>query len=219
MIDIHTHSLLSDGDLLPSELARRARIKGYRVLGISDHIDYSNVDFVVPKLAEACASGLNFEGLKVIPGAEITHVPPRGIPRLVERARELGAKFVIVHGETLAEPVAPGTNRAGIEAMADILAHPGLLSEEEARLAAELGVFLEISAKPGHCLTNGHVARIAREVGAKLSFGTDAHHPGDLRSREEARAILLGAGLSKEEASTVFENMEELSNRLSTVGR
>jgi len=213
MIDFHTHSILSDGDLLPSELARRARVKGYRVLGISDHIDYSNVDFVVPRLVEACASKGNFEGIDVIPGAEITHVPPRGISRLAERARELGARFVIVHGETLAEPVPPGTNRAGIAAGADILAHPGLISEEEARLAAELGVLLEITAKPGHCLTNGHVARVAREVGAKLVFGTDSHRPDDLRSRKEAQAILLGAGLSDEEIKAVFRHLEELSTR------
>ena len=31
-------------------------------------------------------------------------------------SRELGAKIVVVHGETVAEPVEPGNNRAAIEA-------------------------------------------------------------------------------------------------------
>lgn len=216
MIDLHTHSMLSDGALLPAELARRAYVKGYRVLGISDHVDYSNVELVVPRLVEACESWTNWDGIEVVPGAEVTHVPPKGIARLVERARKLGARFVIVHGETLAEPVAPGTNRAGIEAKADILAHPGLISEEDAELAARLGVLLEITAKPGHCLTNGHVAKVARKVGARLSFGTDSHLPGDLRSREEAEGVLLGAGLSKEEVNGVFRNLEELYRTLKT---
>jgi len=216
VIDLHTHSILSDGALLPAELARRAYVKGYRVLGISDHVDYSNVDFVVPRLVEACESGTNYDGLEVMPGAEVTHVPPKGITRLVERARELGARFVIVHGETLAEPVAPGTNRAGVEARADILAHPGLISEEDAELAARLGVLLEITAKPGHCLTNGYVAKVAKEVGARLSFGTDSHLPEDLRSRKEAESILLGAGLSEEEVHEVFRNLEELYCTLKT---
>ncbi|MEK7309147.1 MAG: PHP domain-containing protein, partial [Nitrospirota bacterium] len=30
MIDLHTHSLLSDGVLLPSELIRRAYVIGYK---------------------------------------------------------------------------------------------------------------------------------------------------------------------------------------------
>jgi predicted metal-dependent phosphoesterase TrpH len=34
MIDLHTHSFLSDGELLPSELVRRAKVKGYRIIGI-----------------------------------------------------------------------------------------------------------------------------------------------------------------------------------------
>ena len=44
MIDLHTHSILSDGELLPSELARRAQVEGYRIIGISDHADPSNLD-------------------------------------------------------------------------------------------------------------------------------------------------------------------------------
>ncbi len=46
MIDLHTHSILSDGDLLPLELARRAKVKGYTLLGISDHVDVTNIEYV-----------------------------------------------------------------------------------------------------------------------------------------------------------------------------
>ena len=41
---------------------------------------------------------------------------------LAEHARALGAKVVIVHGETIVEPVPRGTNLAAIEAGVDILA-------------------------------------------------------------------------------------------------
>ena len=44
------------------------------------------------------------------------------------RARALGAQIVLVHGETIVEPVPPGTNHQAIEAGVDILAHPGLIS-------------------------------------------------------------------------------------------
>ncbi len=104
--------------------------------------------------------------------------------------------LIVIHGETLAEPVAPGTNRAALEADIDILAHPGLITLEEAALARERGIFLEISARKGHCLANGHVARTALEVGASLIVDTDSHGPGDLITRQQAERIAQGAGLT-----------------------
>ena len=93
-----------------------------------------------------------YGNITIIPGMEITHVPKGLIGELISEARKLGAMYVVVHGETLAEPVEEGTNHEAILAGADILAHPGLITEEDARLAAERGVLLEISARKGHCL-------------------------------------------------------------------
>ncbi|HFB84066.1 MAG TPA: histidinol phosphate phosphatase domain-containing protein, partial [Thermodesulfatator sp.] len=138
-----------------------------------------------------------------------THVAPELISSLVARARELGARVVVVHGETIVEPVAPGTNRAGILAGADILAHPGLISEEDVRLAAEKGVFLELSGRRGHCLTNGHVAALAKQLGASLIVNSDGHAPDDFLSPERARQVALGAGLREEEVSRLFSQARD----------
>jgi histidinol phosphatase-like PHP family hydrolase len=43
MIDLHTHTLFSDGELVPAELARRADRLGYRWLAITDHVDSSTL--------------------------------------------------------------------------------------------------------------------------------------------------------------------------------
>jgi len=123
----------------------------------------------------------------------------------------------VVHGETLAEPVAPGTNRAALEADINILAHPGLITREEAALAQEKGIFLEISARKGHCLANGHVAKIARETGASLILNTDSHSPGDLIARQQGERLLMGAGLSAAATQTMFTNAETLARRLAGV--
>jgi histidinol phosphatase-like PHP family hydrolase len=133
-------------------------------------------------------------------------VPPKRIPELILQARALGAAFVVVHGETLAEPVEPGTNRAAIEGGCDILAHPGLLTPEEAELAAQKGVLLEISARKGHSLANGHVAALARRTGAGLLVNSDAHAPSDLMTPEFQRSVALGAGLAEEEFLAALEN-------------
>jgi len=213
LIDLHTHTLFSDGGLLLSELVRRAEVVGCRVINISDHADLSNMDFLIPRVVKACAELGKPGRLTVIAGVEITHCPLKQIPRLVKEARALGAQLVTVHGETLSEPVLTGTNRAAIEAGADILAHPGLIDEADASLAAERGVALEISGRKGHSLANGHVVKVARATGARLVFGSDAHDEGDLVDREAAERILLGAGLEARELSAVWQNAEELARK------
>jgi putative hydrolase len=213
LIDLHTHSLFSDGELLVSELVRRAEEIGYRFICITDHSDRSNLDFIIPRVVEAVAEINRYNRIQAMAGIELTHVPPPTIGPLAEEARRLGASLVVVHGETVVEPVLPGTNRAALEADIDILAHPGLLTKEEAALAANRGILLEISGRKGHCFANGHVARVAQDVGAALVLNSDAHAPADLLSKEMAGRIALGAGLSAEAFQQMLNNAEALVER------
>jgi putative hydrolase len=206
MIDLHTHSLFSDGSLIPSELIRRLETMGYRAVAITDHVDSSNLDHVVPRIVRVAEELNHAQSVKVIPGAELTHVPPVFIPSLVRGAREMGARLVVIHGETIVEPVAPGTNRAGIEAGADILAHPGLIRPEEVRLAVSKGVFLEISGRRGHSLTNGHVAKLATEAGARLVLNSDSHGQEDFMTEAFARKVTEGAGLPSDSLQQLLSN-------------
>jgi histidinol phosphatase-like PHP family hydrolase len=210
MIDLHTHSFFSDGELVPSELIRRAIAIGYKAIAITDHVDSSNIDLVVPRVVKAIEKMKNYISIDAIPGAEITHVPPQMIPDLVKEARQLGAKIVVVHGETIVEPVAPGTNRAAIEADADILAHPGLISEQDLLFAKEKGVTLEITARKGHSLSNGYVAREAIRFGVPLCINTDAHSPSDLITQDFARKILLASGIEQNRIESIFVHSKTL---------
>src|SRR4030042_4545856 len=101
MIDLHTHSLFSDGELAPAELVRRFEVAGYKALAITDHGDQSNIDLIIPRLVAFCEQINRRQGIRVIPGIELTHVPPEFIPPLVRRSREIGARLVVVHGETI----------------------------------------------------------------------------------------------------------------------
>jgi histidinol phosphatase-like PHP family hydrolase len=213
-VDFHTHTIFSDGELLPAELVQRASEKGCRGIAITDHADSSNLEFVVSRVA-AFATELGEEwAAQVIPGVELTHVPPRRIPQLAERARALGARWVVVHGETVTEPVAAGTNRAAIEAGVDLLAHPGLIHEEDASLAAEVGVFLEVTTRKGHSLTNGWVVQRAMETGARLLLDTDTHGPQDILDGAQRRMVALGAGLSPEGWDRLVADALQLLKRL-----
>ncbi len=213
MIDLHTHSIFSDGELIPFELIRRAEAIGYKAIAITDHVDSSNIDLVIPRIVSALKKIRGFISIEAIPGAEITHAPPQLIQELVKEARHLGAKIVVVHGETLVEPVLPGTNRTAIEAHADILAHPGIISEEDLLLAKENGVTLEISSRQGHSLSNGYVAKEAIRFGVPLSINTDAHSPSDLITKETAIKILLASGIEKNRIDSIFENSKAIVER------
>jgi putative hydrolase len=213
MIDLHMHSLFSDGELIPSELARRAAVAGYRAMAITDHADHSNFDFILSRVSKVCGMLSEAYGLFVLPGIEITHVPPRWIPALAKEARKAGARIIVVHGETLVEPVAEGTNLAAVQSDIDILAHPGFIDEDSVRLAAKAGICLEISTRKGHSLGNGHVAVLARKHGAKMVLNTDTHAPGDLVTRDFARRVARGAGLTEAEAARLFKNAEEMVHK------
>ncbi|MFZ5998739.1 MAG: histidinol phosphate phosphatase domain-containing protein [Nitrospirota bacterium] len=210
MIDLHTHSIFSDGELIPAELIRRAVAMGYEALAITDHLDQSNIDLVIPRVVKTIDALRPHVPLALLSGAEITHVPPQLIPDLIREARRLGAKMIVVHGETIVEPVREGTNRAAIEAGADILAHPGLISEEDLLFAKERGITLEISARKGHSLSNGHVAKGALRLGVPLTINTDAHAPSDLINRDFARRVLLSAGIDDSRVPHIFEHSRAL---------
>jgi histidinol phosphatase-like PHP family hydrolase len=215
VIDLHSHTFFSDGELCPAELAQRARMKGYGILAITDHADYSNYNKILEQLFQAKESLNHYENFKVLLGLELTHVPPKLIDKLVHKARNAGAQIIVVHGETIVEPVERYTNESAVDASVDVLAHPGLITEKCAKKAATNKVLLEISSRRGSSITNGHVARIAREQGALLAFNTDAHAPGDLHSGfEMMQKLALGSGITAIEFEAYYQHLLEKTAKI-----
>lgn len=203
--DFHTHTFLSDGVLSPCELIHRAMINGYQMIGLTDHVGLGTMERVISELRKECRLAEKYWKIKVLVGVELTHVPAAAIAELAKEAKRLGADLVVVHGETIVEPVEPGTNWAAVNCPeVDILAHPGLLTEAEAECAAANGVFLELSARRGHALTNGHVAALARRTGAALLINSDSHQPADLLTWEFVSQVGRGAGLNTAELEEVM---------------
>jgi histidinol phosphatase-like PHP family hydrolase len=210
MYDLHTHTILSDGEMLPIELIRRMAVIGYTTVAITDHADPSNTEEILATLARVRESAQIY-GVKLLCGIELTHVPPSLIADLAQYAKEQGADIVVVHGETPVEPVAPGTNKAACGCKyVNVLAHPGLITIEDARLAAKNGIALELTSRGGHNRTNGHVARIAGEAGCLLVVDSDAHAPHDILSEQAKFIVAKGAGLTDAQCREVISlNIDE----------
>lgn len=207
MIDLHTHSIFSDGELIPSEIVRRCMKMGYEGVAVTDHVDFSNILHVLNSLNRIKDFRDEYD-IPMLLGVEITHVPPRLIGKIVELAWREGAEIVLVHGETIVEPVKEGTNLSAVQEEIDILAHPGLIDIETAEIARSNGIYLEITTRKGHCLTNGHVAKVAYNVGCEIVINSDAHGPDDFISQDLAEKVLKGAGIT--DVKKVFENSRKI---------
>ena len=207
MYNLHSHSFLSDGVLLPSEIAVRYLVKGYKTIAITDHVDYSNIDTTVAAIVKFCRKWPKKYPIAVLPGIELTHIPPEQFKPLSKYARKKGIKVIVAHGETIVEPVIKGSNRAALEADIDILAHPGLISDKEIMLAKKRGIFLEITSRRGHSSTNRHVAERAKKFGARLILNNDSHDPKDIISTEKLIKVGIKAGLNRKEIKDIFTDV------------
>ena len=216
--DFHTHSIFSDGMLLPAALVREAEVRGHEALAITDHVDASNIEEVIKGLVLFEKEMKGKLPLKFFPGVEISYIKPEYIPEYCKKARKLGAKVIVVHGESPVEPVYAGTDHISVQqkGLVDILAHPGnTLTEDDAKLAAQNGIFLELTSRRGHRDGNKHVAEMARRTGAKLLVNTDSHSENDLLTYEQAFEIAKEAGLSDAEAKTALvDNPQDLIRRI-----
>ncbi|MBA7628523.1 hypothetical protein ES703_36011 [subsurface metagenome] len=198
LYDFHTHTFHSDGVLSPIELIRRAFVKGYSAIAITDHVALGSLGRVINETSDDCALARAHWNILAIPGVELTHLPPQAISEVAQKAKEMGARLVIVHGETSTEPIEQGTNLAAVQSpYVDILAHPGLITTEEAALAAQNNVFIELTSRTGHSATNAHVALISQKAQARLLVNSDAHNEDDLLTPALAEAVLHQAGLGE----------------------
>ena len=213
--DFHMHTTMSDGELLPMELIRRAAAADHRAIALTDHASFSNLESVVKSVSRDCRRA-DAWGIEAIPGVELTHVPVRYIDEAVRKSRRAGAELIVVHGETPVEPVEKGTNHGAVSnPEVDILAHPGMIEIDDAELAAENEVILEVTCRRGHSLANGHVVALARRAKAKLLVNSDAHSPDDLSTMAFANTVARGAGMLPEEVRAALVSApEELLKRL-----
>jgi putative hydrolase len=206
LYDFHSHTFNSDGVLSTLELIRRASVCGYSAIAVTDHTGPGALARIIKEVSEDCELARLQWGIHAIPGVELTHLPARTIDAVAKKAKDLGAWLVVVHGESPVEPVEEGTNLAAVKSRhVDILAHPGHMTKKVAEVAAENGVFIEITSRRGHCITNPHVAEVATGAKALMLLNSDAHDEDDLLSESAAKEVLRQAGIGNRNFRQILE--------------
>src|SRR4030065_2448138 len=179
--DFHTHTFFSDGGNSPVELARYACVSGYKYIGFTAHASYCNIDNLIESITRDCNLINQYWNIVAIPGVELTNIPAKSINEMAKYAREKGARLVVAHGESIGEKVEPGTNWEAVNSKyIDFLAHPGLLTLEEAQAAVKNDIYIEITSREGHGLSNGATAKTGVRAGVKFLINSDAHSHLDL---------------------------------------
>ncbi len=194
---------------------RYAALAGLRCAGLvltSDGGDFSRVAALSAQVRRISL----YANVEAWLGVELRHVPPALLPDAVLEAREAGAAFVMVYGESLSDQVEQGTNFAAVDAGADIISHPGLIDAETAAFAAEKGVALEFTSCPRHSLANAHTARLALEHGAALVRGSSATCAEELTTRALWPMIVKGSDVfgMAQNTSNLLELLRKSEERL-----
>ena len=96
-----------------------------------------NLAYVVKTLVIDCAAAFKHSNNLALPCVEIICVPNDDIDEVARDARSLGAKFIAVHGETVAESAEPAASMASLGSDHFDGAPPGLITLEESQIAAK----------------------------------------------------------------------------------
>lgn len=207
---LHCHTQYSDGTGTARELAEACKSLGYEYVGITDHSGAAayagglTADSLLRQADEIDALNASGIGIRVLKGVEADilqdgslEYPPAVLDRLDFVIASVHSRFNLDRAAMTARIVAAMQNP-----YVTIIGHPTgrlLLQREPYDLdldavlatAAERGVALEINADP-HRLDLGwrHLTR-ARELGAMVSIGADAHSVAGLEN------VSWGVGMAR----------------------
>ncbi|HEX77790.1 MAG TPA: DNA polymerase/3'-5' exonuclease PolX [Dehalococcoidia bacterium] len=198
--DLHIHTNWSDGHNSIEEMAIAARELGYEYLAITDHsagrgaargLDQERLLQQVEEIKEL---NQRLQGIRLLSGIELDIRADGSLDFPDELLAQLDIVVASVHS-SMGQEEAKMTRRI-LGALENphihVLAHPTcrLLGEREPvaadwevifKKAVETGTALEINAMPTRLdLKDIHIRR-ARELGAKLVMGTDAHSPAQFQ--------------------------------------
>ena len=205
--DLHTHTDNSDGKNTIEEMAEAAVGRGYEYYNITDHSKSQGIitgiegptyrDQIARVRAAARAIEKRHKGFRLLCGVEVNILPDGSLDVADGILADLDLVVASVHSQFRQprDQMTARICRAVASPHVDILGHPTGRKVEarepydvdleevfKACLAGHTAV--EINASPARLDLNDVFARRARELGLKISIGSDAHRPGELGQME-----------------------------------
>ncbi len=227
--DLHCHSTYSDGGNSVPEMAQAAFKKGYRYIALTDHSQSLKVAHGLTiadlkrKKAEIDRLNKNYKNFRILFGTEIEIDKNGGLDYPEKTLAEFDLVVAAIHSgfKQSKEQLTKRIIKACKNKYVDIIAHPtGVLwgtreayelnFDEAFKVAADTGTFLEINAFSNRLDLSDIHCRRAKESGAKLAIGTDAHASEQLNLMNLGVAVARRGWLAKEDVVNTF-SWEELS--------
>lgn len=192
--DLHVHTKESDGNNSLREMAEAARDLGYEYVAITDHSQHVTVAHGLDahRLAKQIKAidklNAQIRGIRILKGIELDILADGSLDLPDAILADLDFTVCAIHYKFDMKE-AEQTDRV-IRAMDNphfnIFAHPtGRLLGERAgyaidlqrilKAAKERGCCIELNAHPARLDIDDHVCRAAKDMGVKVSLGTDAH--------------------------------------------
>jgi len=207
---LHCHSTYSDGTTTIAEMAAAARARGWQYLGVTDHSKSSfyagglTRDAILRQHDEIDVINASSPGFRVLKGIEADILPDGRVDYDDDVLDRFDYVIASVHSR-LGMNETQMTERV-LRALEDphvtILGHPTgrlLLTREPyvvdvaavVRRASEVGVAVELNADPHRLDLDWRWLRVARDAGALVEIGPDAHSVEGLDHME------IGMGIAR----------------------
>ncbi|MCK4827268.1 DNA polymerase/3'-5' exonuclease PolX, partial [bacterium] len=192
--DFHIHSLWSDGSDSIETIAQHAQNRGYEFIGVADHSQSLQVarglseGQVMKKIKEVERVNKKFPDVKVLCGTECDIKSDGSLDYSNKILKQFDFVYIGIHSgfKLNREEITKRLMKGMENEQANFLAHPTcrIIGRREAfdidmeklvETAKETNTFLEINAFPDRLDLNDSHAKLAKERGAKIVIGTDAH--------------------------------------------
>ena len=197
--DLHIHSKASDGTASIEEIAKAAQKRGYQYVAICDHSKSLRIAHglddsrLLKQIEEIDRINEKLKGFQILKGTEVDILTDGKIDHPDKVLEKLDFVVAAVHSgfKQEKEKMTKRIVRALENPFVHCLAHPsGRLLGARAPYEVDIGEVTEAAKRNGKALEiNATLERLdlddihsrkAKEMGIRLSIGTDSHHPDQL---------------------------------------
>ena len=213
--DLHVHTDWSDGAADIGTMAKKAESLGYAYVAVCDHSRSASYagglshERLIEQIGEIRKINKKLKACRILAGSEVDIRADGTLDFPDDLLRQLDVVVASVHSG-FKKRVTERLIAAAKNPFVTVLGHPTgrLIGEREGyevdaeavmKACADTGTAMEINAYYLRLDLNDVLARRAKELGVRLSLGTDAHHPDQMDMMRYGLGVARRAWLEKKD--------------------